>query len=219
MRILLPSIFVLFSILSNAQERVSIAKADNITSISLTYGQHAYLTDFGNNFNSLDEYEAFQPVQSVGFLINVFEPGEGKYRLGNLISYSQIVPQDIRINDTLNGKINGFNFGLSLIQVNLTPNVKWSFIGLGFGFNTGRMRITSEAYRSRKNPFWAPAIFFNPQFHINRFVIGIKTSYQFDITRRRWQPLKFSNKSQDFDLNEFRQTGFNANVCIGLKLK
>jgi hypothetical protein len=167
----------------------------------------------------LETYEAFQPVQSVGLQISTFEPSEGQFRLGNMVSYSQIIPQEVMINDTLNGTINGFNFGMTMLQYNLTPKAKWSIIAVGFGFNTGRMRMKNKEYRSQKNPYWAPALFFNPQFLIKRFAIGLSASYQFDVSRRGWRTLNISNKELDFELNEFRQTGLMANVSIGWKLK
>ncbi|GAB5416886.1 MAG: hypothetical protein Crog4KO_17530 [Crocinitomicaceae bacterium] len=202
-----------------AQEYVAAVAYDNQQFVSLIYGQHTYLSDFGNNFNSFDSVEPFQPVQSVGLLVTTFEPSNGYYSLGNVLSYSQIIPQEIAINDTLNGKINGFNFGLTLLHFNLTPKVNWSFLGLGFGFNTGRMRVKSEAYRSQKNPYWAPTIFFTPQVALKNFIIGINASYQFDVSRRGWRTLNFSKKELDFTLNEFRQTGLMANISIGWKFK
>ncbi|XOV66506.1 MAG: hypothetical protein ACFHU9_12840 [Fluviicola sp.] len=197
---------------------VTDQKSENIPFFTITYGQDVYLSDFGNNFNSFGNYTSFQPIQSVGVMLNVYEPKERQHVFGNMTSYSQIIPQDMQINDSLMGRINGFNLGLTIMEVNLTPKMKWSAIGLGFGFNTGRLRVKSDGYRSRKNPYWAPALFFNPHFIIKKFVVGLAASYQFDVTRRRWQPLRFSSKTADFELDEFRQTGFTAKLSVGFKL-
>ena len=184
----------------------------------LTYGTHMYWNNFADQFNTFDDYIEFSPVQTLGITVSSFTSSLSEQRFGFHYSYDQILPQDINLYDALSARINGFNFGISLASYDLTSKSKFCSLPIGIGFNTGRLRMASENRRSQKNPYFAPAVFFSPKFLIGDFVIGVRASYHFDISRQTWRSVNVNADQTPFTLNEFRQTGLIANLCIGFKM-
>lgn len=185
--------------------------------MEFTYGTHMYWNNFGDQFNTFENYTGGAPVQTVGITVSSFFYNSNKKRIGFHYSYDQIIPQDVNINDTLNARINGFNYGMSLASFDLISSSKVCSLPIGIGFNTGRLRMVSENRRSQKNPYFAPAVFFTPRFFIGNFVIGLRASYHFDISRKTWRSVNVNSDQTPFALDEFRQTGLIANFCIGFK--
>lgn len=159
----------------------------------------------------------FNPIQTIGLSFTVAYVRGGKHNYGVHLSYAQIIPQTIQINDSLNGKMNGFNVSCNLIGIDITPKSSFSSIVLGAGFNAGRLRIASDAYRSQKNPFFAPALYFNPRFFIGHLAIGLRAEYQFDVTKTGWRSVNLSNKTTGFNPIDIRQTGLLTYLSVGWK--
>ncbi|MCR9171397.1 MAG: hypothetical protein NXI10_02825 [bacterium] len=214
----------LFNCLALGQEEDALIGQNpnpNQTSIDFIFCSHIYNNDFISEFNTFNNYEALRPVNSVGLSVSSYYLANKKFQAGFHYSYAQILPHDINLNDTLTGRINGFNFSLSLASINVTPKSKHTNIAFGIGFNTGRLRMTAQNRRSQKNPYFAPALFFNPRFFLGRFVIGLRAEYQFDISRPTWRSVNVNADQTSFALSEFRQTGLIPSFSIGFvpKLK
>ena len=187
----------------------------DIVSLDLLYGTLLLRQGFNDQVNTLKRFEFFEPIQSIGISLNVAYVREGEHNYGIHVSYSQIIPQKIQVNDTINGKINGFNFSWNFYGLDLTPKSKYSSIILGAGFNTGRLRIKSDSLRSQKNPFFAPAIFFNPRLFIGHFSFGFRADYQFDISKTGWRSVNLSNKTNTFSPLNLKQTGLITYLSLG----
>lgn len=192
---------------------------DNQTSIDLIFCSHVYINNFIDQFNTFNNYQALQPVNSIGLSVSSFLLLNKKYTTGFHYSYAQILPHDININDTLIGRINGFNYSMSLASINVTPKSKFSNVSFGIGFNAGRLRMKADDRRSQKNPYFAPALFFNPRFFIGPVVIGLRAEFQVDISKSTWRSVNVNKDQMPFTINEFRQTGLIPSFSIGFTPK
>ncbi len=118
------------------------------------------------------------------------------------------------MNDSISGRINGGFFGTSLYNYNFTKKSNRVVILVGFGFNAGRLRISSDDYRAMKNPYFAPTINFTPRFRIKRFLISLKTEYQFDVTNKKWKNVQISKKQTELDIPNLNQSGLLLNLSL-----
>lgn len=189
----------------------------DIASVDLIYGTFFCNQNFNNQINTLNQFELFKPIQTIGLSLTATYVRGGKHNFGIHLSYVQIIPQKINITDSLTGTINGFNFSYNIVGIDITPKSKFSSIVIGCGFNTGRLRITSDSYRAQKNPFFAPALFFNPRFFIGHIAIGLRAEYQFDISKKGWRSVNISNKLNTFSPSNLKQSGLLTHFTIGWK--
>lgn len=190
---------------------------NDLFSIDLLYGTLFCQENFNSQINTLHSFEALKPIQTIGASLTAAYVRGGTHIYGFHISYVQIIPQKIAINDSFNGAINGFNLSCNLLSIDLTPKSQCSSIMIGYGFNTGRLRITSDSYRSQKNPFFAPALFFNPRFFLGHIAVGLRAEYQFDISKKGWRSVNISNKVNTFSPSSLKQSGLLTHFTIGWK--
>ncbi len=125
------------------------------------------------------------------------------------------LPQTITVNDSLDGKISGFNFGMTLVGVNLLPFSRHFSLYLGWGFNTGRLLVRANGYRAQKNPFFAPLVSFKPTVYFGRLALGVNAVYQWDISKRGFRPVNISNRSANFLLPTQKQSGLMLQFTLG----
>lgn len=187
----------------------------DIGSIELLYGKYFYRQGLQNQINTFQYFRFSEPIQSIGLNFNVAYVRERRHDFTIHFSYTQIIPQKIQLNDSITGYINGFNFSNNLYGIDLTPKSDFSSIVLGLGFNTGRLRIKTDEYRSLKNPFFAPSLFFNPRFFFGHFSMAIRTDYQLDISKTHWRNIKLSNKSSTLSAPNLKQTALLTYLSLG----
>lgn len=194
-------------------------EVDQITTFELFYGQHVYYPNNFTSINRFDFYKYSNPIHSVGFrtgaVIQTFNVIEYAFNMG----YTQIIPQRIMVNDSLQGRINGCHFSLNYLGFDITPNSSYASILFGTGINFGRLRISTNAFKAQKNPFFAPTFYFNPRFFIGKFIIGLKAEYQFDISKRNWRSVLISQKEKGFNVESLRQTGLFFNLSLGIRIE
>lgn len=188
------------------------------SSLDLMYGIYTYNQNINNQTNSFKKFEFGKPIQAIGISFTSTFLLWRLHNTGFHLSYSQVVAQKIAINDTLNGKVNGFNFSCNIIGYDLTPKSHVVSLVVGGGFNTGRLRITSENLRSQKNPFFAPTLFFNPRFFVGPVVIALRFEYQFDVSKKGWRSVNVSKELDGFLLNNFSHTGLLTYFSVGWNL-
>lgn len=218
------SYFILFSFIlsisafaQNKSDTINSRDGD-LASLEIIYGNHFYKSPVNNQFNSLKSFNLYQPVQSVGLsFTNVYIINRERKQTMH-ISYSQIIPQTVFINDTLKSKINGYVFSINLVSFDITKNSKSMSTPFGLGFNTGRLKLQSDSYKPQKNPFFAPAFFLNPRFLIGKVVLGVRFDYQFDISRKGWRSVINTKKDLSFPVKDFNQTGLIVNLSLGWNL-
>lgn len=224
MKTLFYIILSIFCFASNAQTNKKqytpkvIIPSGEIVTLDALYGTILYQKSFTNNLNSFRYSKLGNPLQTVGLsLTYTVDATSIAHYYSTHFSYSQIISQQFSINDSLSGKINGGIFSVNLLSYDLTPKSKFSSILLGGGFNTGRLRISTDGYRSMRNPYFAPALFFNSRFFIKHLAISIRTEYQFDVSQKRWKPVHFSRQGERFSLENLNQSGLVLNLCLGWK--
>lgn len=190
----------------------------HIVTLDVLYGTILYQKSPSNQFNSFRYSKLGNPLQTIGLsLTGTIDADEVAHYYSTHLSYSQIIPQQFSINDSLSGKINGGFFSYNIIAYDFTPRSIFSSVLLGGGFNTGRLRVSADGYRSLRNPYFAPALFFNPRFFIKNIAISLRTEYQFDVSQKKWKPVRLSQKQERFDLENLNQSGLILNLCIGWK--
>ncbi|WP_417265111.1 hypothetical protein [Brumimicrobium sp.] len=184
---------------------------------NIHYGTYFYKQDFNGQLNNFDHSKIFNPIQTIGISLSGIYSNGDKHTYGIHFSYAQVIPQKVNVNDTTGGIINGFNFGCSFYGLNLTPKSKFSSTIVGIGFNTGRLRIKSESYKSQKNPFFAPVISLSPKFYLGKITIGLRTEYQLDVSKKGWRSVNFTNKKNSISVLKLNQSALITYFSLGWK--
>jgi hypothetical protein len=216
---LIPLI-VSFSTTAQIDRKQSPLKAaesyPDILTLDVLYGNVFYQKTSNRNFNSFQHSKIGQPLQTIGLSIT-YSMSEDlvSHKYSTHVSYSQIIPQQLSINDSLLGRINGGIFSFNIFGYDFTSKSKVSSVILGGGFNAGRLRVSADDYRSLKNPYFAPAVFFNPRFLIKRLAISFRAEYQFDVSKKRWKSMVFSQKGSSFELENLNQSGLILHLSLG----
>jgi hypothetical protein len=187
--------------------------------VSLLYGTRNYSDNFYSQFNTIQHQTFFNPVQLVG--LGVCTPPEHfKTKTGKLIryvqhlSFTQVIPQEIKILDTISGKLTGFVFGMSL-GIDLLGNTKHFNFMVSGGFNTGRLRIYQNELLRQKNPFFSPKIAIEPGVRFEKLIISVRGEYEYDVSGGNWRRTIFANKDK-VNLNSFHQSGLTAFLSVGI---
>ncbi len=192
-------------------------------SVDLTYGNMLYNHRFNQQINSFEYSKVFNPIQTIGISFTQLVERNKTFDISNFettyISYTQVIPQRFEINDSITGRINGGNFGMNIFSYNFELKPYKFYLFTGIGFKTGRLRISSPEYRAMVNPYFAPMIIIQPLIRFGPLAITLRGEYLFDVTKKDWKSVKLSKKSNLMEINEFRQTGLNISLCIGLILR
>lgn len=179
--------------------------------------------DFSNDLKVISSMKLSQPLNyagitlTSGFVANRRSSSEGGYRFDGYIEYLQVIPQRIMIQDSIEGKINGFNFGVTLGGIDLLKSKKFDLITC-FGFNTGRVWINGTDIVKQKNPYFAPMIAIITRVCIGRISIQMRCAYDYDISNKNWKRKGFSD-SELMELKKFSYQGLNMSMGIGYVLK
>lgn len=214
--IVISSLFI-SAIYSQEQKDSIHYPTGDFGSMDLVYGTFFCKQNFNNQVNTFKQFKVARPIRTIGLSLTVAYFALGKHDYGMHLSYVQVIPQKMQVNDTMNGNINGFTFSCNISGIDITPESTYSSIIFGAGFNTGRLRITSNSYRAQKNPFFAPALYFNSRFFLGHITIGLRAEYQFDISKKGWRSVNISNKTTPFTLMGLRQSGLVTSFSVGWK--
>jgi len=190
----------------------------SIASYDLLYGTRLFNNNFYDQFNTIDNYVYGIPIQLIGLEFSgELSVTRGAYKYFGHLSYSQVVPQNVIINDSLRGNINGFIFSFSVFGWNLIPKSKIFNILLSGGFNTGRLRFSKNELLKQKNPFFSPNLTLHPKLAVGKVVLSLRADYEIDISSNRWRRT-ISAKGNTIPLNTFNQSGATLFLCLGYKL-
>jgi hypothetical protein len=92
------------------------------TSLDFTYQTKVLNTSsFSKDLKVITSVQLKQPLNYVGFtlfsdiVVNNKSSYEGGYHTRGFIEYLKIIPQQIRVQDTLVGIVKGFNIGITLL--------------------------------------------------------------------------------------------------------
>lgn len=212
-KLLLILIFGYF--ISYGQDSTEVEYRDDIFSLDIIYGHYLLKNNFNSKINSQNNFSFSNPIQTLGISFSgAYKRGE-RHDYAIHLSYSQVIPQQIIINDAIKSEINGFIFGLNMLGKDLLPRSKNANCIVGFGFNSGRLRVSSEGYKQQKNPFFSPTLSIQPKINIGPIALSIRYDYSFDISKSNWRSVNFTNKSNVLNLTPLKQTGGIIYLSMG----
>jgi hypothetical protein len=148
------------------------------------FGYRVHRQNFYNQLNTFDSYKASAPLQVVGIRGNEYFHTKLPNFFGNL-SYSQILPQPVYIQDTIKGKITGgvIGLGLGFLLIKTKPIDVHFYIG----FNTGRLRMYGNELLKQKNPFFSPKVGIQPWFNFGEIALTLMAEYEYDVSNMNWK--------------------------------
>ncbi len=177
--------------------------------------------DFSTDLKEISSMKISQPLNYVGisstsyFAINTFT--RAFYGFIGYVEYLHVIPQRITIQDSIEGKINGFNVGITLAGIDLIKKERFDLI-TSVGFNTGRVWINGADDIKQKNPYFAPMVVVVPRVCIGRISLQLRCAYDFDITIKNWKRKGFSDAAL-LELDKFSYRGLNMSVGVGYTFK
>lgn len=189
---------------------------ENYTNLDLYYGYKTYFHDFQHRFNTVYNINTSNPVQLVGLGYSGYFTVDGNKNFYGHFGYSQVVPQTLRVNDTIGAKVTGFVFSVAYGTAYVTANKKFTLI-LYLGFNTGRLRFYGDEQVRQKNPFFSPKIGIQPKLQLGRFNITLIAEAEEDISKRNWRRMLGTN-SDKANINGFKQSGVTTMIGVGYRL-
>jgi hypothetical protein len=189
----------------------------SIGSYELLYGTRLYTNSFYDQLNTFDNYSYGIPIQLVGIGYSGGFEVSRAYNFFGHWSYSQVVPQNIIINDSLSANVNGFLFSFSVFGWNLIPKSKIFNIHFNGGFNTGRLRLSKNEFLKQKNPFFSPKLTIQPKLAIGKVVLSIRADYEIDISSNSWRRTA-SAKGDKIPINTFNQSGATLFLSLGYRI-
>lgn len=170
-----------------------------------------------NDLKEISSLKLSRPLNYIGITTTSGFISNRRYRYDGYFEYLQVIPQKITILDSIEAKINGFNFGFTLGGIDLLKNKKIDLIACA-GFNTGRIWLNGEDVIKQKNPYFAPMIAIVPRVCLGRVSIQLRCAYDYDISNKNWKRKGFSDEDL-LKLNKFYYQGLNLSMGIGYVLK
>lgn len=200
-------IFISLSGLSQSKERLKTSL--DLVMMTKTLNN----ADFSKDLKTFSSFKLTQPLNysgiafTSGFMVN------RKFKTDGYFEFLKIIPQQIRLFDSIPGKINGYQFGMTVFGFDLLKNEKIDLIS-SFGFNTGRIWINGNEEIKQKNPYFAPMISIVPRVCIGKISLQLKCSYDFDVSNKNWKR-KGLGDSEQLVLNKFAYQGLNLYFGLG----
>lgn len=181
-------------------------------------GKKYYQNSFYKQLNELDSPSLNAPVTFVGLGYNGGFVVNRDYSYCGHMALLYIIPQQIRIDTNVAGKISGYVFSTSVVGWDLFKKNKKFDLMLSLGANVGRLRILKNEVLKQKNTILAPMVALSPSWKIKRIVVNFNFQYDYDFSKTDWRRMRFS-KSEKIPLNRFNQSGFSAFICVGVNIE
>lgn len=182
-------------------------------SLDVVYGQKVFAKSFYRQLNTFDSLNFKSPLKFIGvglsghsFAVNA------RSSFAIIMYFNFIVPQPIKINDTISTKVKGFAYNLGWGKALLGPKRKLT-LGFFVGFNTGYTKSKSPELGKQVNPFFSPKIALQPRVCIKKITFSLILDCEYDITNPKWRSFKSSKQSES--IKGFNQTGLSLIGSIG----
>ena len=211
-------LLILFSLFLHCFSKAQSGKfATKMGSLDFIYSQRTYQADLDGQLNSIGNYNFEKSLNYVG--IGSVGPlvCNRKYYISGYQSFSILIPKSITISDTIQGKMMGFNIGISLIGIDLLYRYKNADVLVFGGFNTGRLRMYDNDQIRQKNPYFSPKIAMCPRVRIGKITISLNLEYEYDISKTGWRRTIFAPKN-GINVQNFRQSGFTSSFAVGMMI-
>jgi hypothetical protein len=131
-------------------------------------------------------------------------------------NYLFMLPTRVKLGDTMDAKITGFNFGLPVLGIDLLGKNKSADILLFAGMNTGCTWIYGSGRIHSKNAYFSPKAVVMPRFAIKNLVLSCFAEYDYDVSATRWKKTVFGPR-HGLAVNPFKQGGLVFGLAIGMK--
>ena len=102
--------------------------SDIYASGDIYYGYKTYFHDFQHRFNTVYRAQAANPVQLVGIGYSGYFLVQRSSNFYGHFGYSQVLPQRLKVNDTISAKITGFVFSAAYGGAFVSDNKKFMLI-------------------------------------------------------------------------------------------
>jgi hypothetical protein len=187
-------------------------------SIDLVLGYKTFSNGFNDQLNTINNFSFNDPVSTIGLTLpnglylNTAFLNKIWLELDIKLSYNQIIPKTIRVQDTINCSLNGFyatsNFGVDLFRKKKTFHLI-VFLGL----DAGRIKISNKDFINQTNPFVSPKIGIQPKIKFSKLLITMSLEYSQDLSNYSWT--KKGSSSDNITLNKFNQSGIVTSIGLG----
>lgn len=212
MRLLL-CVFLLIGFFASAQD--STRREKSASSFDVLVGQKILLNEALNrSVGDFQNARFGQPMMYIGIGMTSVLMINRKYSFPAQLAFSHLVPQPIELNDSISGRISGFNISVPLAGYDPFCYSKTVDVLFETGFNTGRVRLFGDARLEQVNAYFAPFVSFSPRIVLGKIAVRWKLMFEFDVTRSTWRNVWFSN-SPKVDLGPMRSSGFSSFVSVG----
>lgn len=180
--------------------------------IEVSAGYRMTQNDFYGQLNSLSNFSTSRPMFLVGITISDhFARNAGS--AFRKVTFNQIMPQSISVNDTINTKIRGFICGAGAGS-NLFRKSKKFHLYLGLGVNVGRIKLYKKDYINKLIPIITPKLIMKPTFFFNRFYVDLNIEYDYDFINSKWKNIG-DNQYNSISINKINYTSLTTTFGIG----
>lgn len=187
-------------------------------SVDVIYGQK-FLSgpNLNKAFNSLDELKPGGPLAYVGIGTIVPSVVNRDLNYYSNFSYTQVIPQQIHINDSTTAKITGFNLGLTMLSYDAFKRKKHISLIIGLGANTGRLRLYGRSETKLKNPYFSPKVNLLPRLIFGKLILQGLVEYELDLSGPNWRKTNI-DKTRRLNLPKTKASGLGLSLSLGYVL-
>lgn len=186
------------------------------SSIDVIYGQKYFQNHVVDiTLNSLDQSSFGHPISYIGVGRTELLEVNRKYLLPVSLNIGVFLPQKVTIQDTISGRVSGFNFGITVAGVDVFMQKRWIDLILGAGFKAGRIRLYDHPSLEHGNGYFSPFVSLNPRINIGRISIQFKAEYELDLSRAEWNYLLLPFNYPIADLAPMKSTGLTISFSVG----
>lgn len=131
-------------------------------------------------------------------------------------SFSQLLPMDVKVGDSINAKMTGYNLGFSLWGYDLFLKKRNIDLAITIGANTGRLRLYGNRSVQSQNTYFSPKARLSAKVFIGKIAITASAEYEHDVTSGKWTKLWLFKPNTEVPYG-FYQSGFTFSLGIGLE--
>lgn len=184
---------------------------------TVSFEQKYFLSNFDKQLKTIKNRDIMLPCNylSIG-MIEYFSVNR-KYSYPGYFMFSYLLPTKIKLYDSINEKLKGFNFKFSAAGQNVI-NKKHFETFFTEGLEFGRLKIVNDKKDKLKNGILAPYLGIVMRVTISRFSCFAISQFNYDFSTSKWKKTWFS-KGQEEQIPGFNQTGLVFSFGIKYRFK
>jgi len=192
--------------------------AQNNSSVDVFYGYKTFLSSFNDQLNTVNKFNFNSPVSTIGLALpngmylNTQFLSKVYLELDMKLSYNQIIPKTIHIQDSLPCSLNGF-FASAAFGVDIFRKSKRFDLMVFLGFDVGGIKIYNKDFINQTNPFFSPKMGLQPKIKLSKLLVTLSLEYGQDVSNYSWK--KKNSQNDNISLKNFNQSGFVTSLGLG----